>query len=209
MKKANYILLEGLDASGKGTQLKLLEDYFSKLKIPFISVIEPGGTKPGKAIRKILLDTMEFNLHPLTELFLYQADRVETFQRIIIPNLEKRISVLEDRSWPSTCAYQGVAEGINKTHKGLVDYLNKISTFGLLPDLLFIIDENPFKLLKKIIKLDRMESKEKRFYKEVRRGYFEIAEKFPDISIIIPYQEGNPQAMQQEIRQHLKERLGI
>ena len=202
-------MLEGGENVGKGTQLKLLEDYFSELKIPFVSVREPGETEPGKLIRNILLERKEFDLHPLTELFLYEADRAETFHKVIIPNLENRISVLEDRSWPASYVYQGVAGKLNRSHKGLVKYLNEIATFGILPDSLFIIDGDPSKLLKKIKNPDRMESKKEEYHHNVRRGYLELTEMFPDISKMINYQDGNPEAMHQEIRQHLKERLGI
>ena len=202
-------MLEGGENVGKGTQLKLLEGYFSEKRIKFISVREPGETEPGKLIRNILLERREFDLHPLAELFLYQADRVETFHKIIIPNLENKINVLEDRGWPASHAYQGVAGGLNNIYRGLVKYLNEVATFGILPDILFIIDGNHSKLLKKIDNPDRMESKKEEFHHEVRKGYLEIADNFPEISKIIPYQEGNPKAMQEEIRRHLEKRLGI
>ncbi len=204
-----YILLEGGENVGKGTQLKLLEDYFSEKEIPFITVIEPGETEQGKLIRNILLERKEFNLHPLTELLLYGADRVETFHKIIIPSLENKISVLEDRSWPSTYAYQGIAGGINKINKGLVNYLNEIATFNILPDILFIIDGDSSELIKNIKNPDRMESKGGDFHKQVNKAYLEVAEIFPDISVVIPYHEGDIQGMQEEIRHHLKQRLGI
>ncbi len=208
-ERGHYIILEGGENVGKGTQLKLLENYFSEKKIPFITIKEPGETEPGKEIRRILQYRKDFDLHPLTELFLYEADRVETFHKKILPNLEKRISVLEDRSWPSTYAYQGVAGGINNTHKGLINYLNNISTFNLLPDILFIIDGDSSKLIKKIQNPDRIESKGEEFHKQVNKAYLEIAKMFPDISIVIPYREGDIQGIQQEIRCHINQRLKI
>ncbi len=208
-ERGHYIILEGGENVGKGTQLKLLENYFSEKKIPFITIKEPGETEPGKEIRRILQYRKDFDLHPLTELFLYEADRVETFHKRILPNLEKRISVLEDRSWPSTYAYQGVAGGINNTHKGLINYLNNISTFNLLPDILFIIDGDSSKLIKKIQNPDRIESKGEEFHKQVNKAYLEIAKMFPDISIVIPYREGDIQGIQQEIKCHINQRLKI
>ena len=208
-EKGHYILLEGGENVGKGTQIKLLGDYFLEKKIPFVTIREPGETEPGEEIKKILQYRKDFDLHPLTELFLYEADRVETFHKRIIPNLEKKISVLEDRSWPSTYAYQGVAGGINKNHKGLVDYLNKITTFKKLPDILFIINGDSSKLIKNIKNPDRMESKGDEFHKQVNKAYLEVAEMFSDISVVIPYREGDIQGMQQEIRNHLNKRLGI
>ena len=208
-KERYYILLEGGDNVGKGTQLKLLGNYFLEKDIPFITIIEPGETEQGKLIRNILLERKEFNLHPLTELFLYEADRVEIFHKVIIPSLENKISVLEDRSWPSTKAYQGFAGGVDKTHKGLVDYLNKIATFNTFPDILFIIDGNPSKLIKNIQNPDRMELKGDEFHKQVNESYLKVAKMFPNISVVIPYREGGIERMQQEMRYHLSQKLRI
>jgi dTMP kinase len=204
-----YIMLEGGENVGKGTQLELLEEYLRRKRIDFISVREPGATEQGKLIREILLNRKKFDLNSLTELFLYSADRVETFEKLIIPGLKEGKSILEDRSWPSTFAYQGVAGMLNYTHKGLVEYLNKIATFGRLPDILFIIDGDPIELLKKIENPDKMETKGQEFHKRVRKGYSEIASRYPDISIVIPYQDGKPKEMQEEILYYIKERLKI
>ena len=209
MGKGKYILLEGGEYFGKSFQSKGIEKYFRDRELPFISVREPGQTEQGKMIRTILQERDDFDLNPLTELFLYNADRVETFHKIIIPSLENGISVLEDRSWPSTKIYQGKLGRLDQTHKGLVDYINQIATFQTLPDVLFILTGNQRKLIKKINNKDRMEKKVFKNPELIDKGYLDIAKKYPDISILIPYQKNNPKAMQQEIRNHVKERLGI
>ena len=204
MGKGMFIVLEGGEHFGKSFQSKGIEKYFLGKQIPFISVREPGQTEPGKIIRNILQERGDFDLHPLTELFLYSADRVETFHKIIKPSLNKGISILEDRSWPSTKIYQGKLGGLDLEYKGLIDYINKITTFGVLPDKLFILTGNQRELIKKIDNKDRMEEKVSKNPELIDKGYLEIAKNYPDISILIPYQKGNPKAMQQEIRNHLE-----
>jgi len=209
MKKGHYIILEGGERVGKGTQLDSLEDYFSERKIKYQRLREPGETEVGKIFRNILQERKDFELHPLTEALVYSADRVETFHKIIIPNLKKGISILEDRSWPSTYVYQGELGKLNQSHKGLINYINEIATFGILPDILFIIDGKQETLVKKIESKDRMEEKVSKNPNAIDEGYLKIAKMFPKVSVVIPYQKGNPKAMQQEIRHHLKQRLGI
>lgn len=209
MKKGIYLMLEGGENVGKSTQFSMLKEYFSQLKIPFKAIREPGETEQGNLIRDILLNRKEFYLHPLTELFLYEADRVETFDKIIIPSIKKGTSILEDRSWPSTYSYQGSGGKLNESYKGLVNYLNKIATFDFQPDFLFIIDGKPSDLIKKIKNPDRMESKDLDFHERVRKGYLEVAKKYSDISVIIPYQEGNPEKMHEQIRYHINKKLDI
>lgn len=207
MERGKYILLEGGEYFGKSFQSKGIEEFFRGRELPFISVREPGQTEPGKGIRHILQERDDFDLHPLTELFLYNADRVETFHKIIIPSLENGISVLEDRSWPSTKIYQGKLGGLDQTHKGLVDYINQIATFQTLPDILFILTGNQRELIKKINNKDRMEKKVSKNPELIDKGYLEIVKKYPDISILIHYQKGRPEAMQQEIRNHIRKIL--
>ncbi len=209
MKIPFYILLEGGEHVGKGTQSELLKNYFSERQIHFISVREPGETEVGKIFRNVLQERKDLELHALTELLIYEADRVETFHKVIAPNLKNKISVIEDRSWPSTYVYQGGLGGLNNEYKGLVSYLNKIATFGILPDILFIIDGDQEKLASRIENPDKMEEKVLKNPNAINEGYLEIARKYNNISIIIPYQDGNPEAMQQEIRRHVKERLKI
>jgi len=207
MKKGFYFMLEGGENFGKSFQSEGIKEYFINRKLPFISVREPGQTEQGKLMRHILQERKDFNLHPLTELLIYSGDRVETFSKIIIPSLEEGINILEDRSWPSTKVYQGKLGELGETHKGLVDYLNGIATFGILPDKLFILTGNQRELIKKTETKDRMEEKVSKNPELIDEGYLEIAKRYPDISILISYQEGNPEAMQKEIRNHLEKIL--
>ena len=101
-----WIVVEGIDGSGKTTQAKMLAT-----KIDAFYTYEPGDSLVGEDVRNVLLKS-EKTLHPLTEVFLLQADRVEHLQKIIIPKLEEGKNVVCDRYVGSTFAYQGYGRGV-------------------------------------------------------------------------------------------------
>ncbi|HQN27756.1 MAG TPA: dTMP kinase, partial [Mesotoga sp.] len=102
-----FICFEGIDGSGKTTQIKLLQEYLSQLRVEHIIVREPGGTKAGEEIRNILLHS-DFRLQPESELLLFMAARAQIVREVIRPALEKGLVVLADRFMDSSLAYQGI-----------------------------------------------------------------------------------------------------
>jgi dTMP kinase len=204
MKKGYYIVFEGGEGSGKSTQAKLLYEYLTEKNISCILTKEPGGTKEGQKIRQILIDK-ESVLSPFSELFLFLADRVESYHKIIKPNLEQGKIIIKDRSRFSTEAHQGAA---GKIDMEIIRKLNKISTFNINPDLLIIIDINSEEGLKKEEDSNRFAAKGLEYHQKVNQFYRKLAEKL-DFAVLIKYEEGNPQAMHKEILKHLKERLKI
>lgn len=204
MKRGHYIILEGGEGCGKSTQAKLLCEYLNSKGIPCVLTREPGGTKEGHQIREILTNK-ENELSPLSELFLFQADRTESYLKIVKPNLEKGVVVVKDRSRFSTEAHQGYA---GETDMQLIKELNSFSTQKISPDLLIIIDIEHDKGLEKEEDANRFAAKGGEYHKKVNEYYRALADKF-DFAVLIPYQDENPGAMQEEIRRHLKERLGI
>jgi len=202
-KKGKLILIEGGEGCGKGEQSRRLLRHFKKKNIPALILREPGGTKEAELIRNILL-SKENNLDSETELFLYEAARREIFQKKIKPALNAGKNIILDRSWPSTYAYQGYAGGINLS---LIESLNYIATSGIFPDLLIIININSKTGLSKEKKPDRFALKGLKYHQKVNEGYLSIARKFPEFSIIIPYQEGRPKLMQKEIQREIKNYL--
>ncbi len=203
MELGKYIIIEGGEGCGKSTQAKLLHEYLTELNIPCILSREPGGVKESEEIRKILLNK-ESNLSPITELFLFEAARAEFFRKKLIPSLEKFISVIADRSGYSTEAYQGYAGGIDLS---LIKKLNNEATFGIKPDLAFIIDVHPTIGLKNEKDADRFASKGLGYHTKVNQGYVEIAKNNPDVCIVIPYREEDIGGIQEEIRKITLERL--
>jgi len=205
MKRGFYIIFEGGEGCGKSTQAKLLKEFFDKNKIPCILSREPGGIKESEQIRNILLKK-ENKLHPITELFLYEAARTEFFNQKVIPSLKKGVTVIIDRSGYSTEAYQGYA---GKVNLNLIKKLNEIATFGSSPFLVFLIDIETKKGLEKEKEKDRFAEKGIKYHEKVREGYLKIAKENKNKFIVIKYKEDKIQKMQLEIRKHLKQRMNI
>ena len=176
MKKGLFITFEGLDGSGKTTQIKLLEGYLKKKGFEVITTIEPGGTTMGKKIRDILLDKNNLNMSPRAETFLFQASRAELVSSIISPGLDQGKIVICDRFFDSTLVYQGIARGLGE--KEIMD-MNLWATEGLTPDItiLLSVDETKGeKRLKKINKKkDRIELEGEQFKKKLYDGYLDLA----------------------------------
>ena len=205
-KRGKYIIFEGGEGCGKSTQIKLLEKYLTDKNILVKSFREPGGTHEAEAIRALFKDVaLEFS--PLAQLYLMQTARTELFQKEIIPNIEKGVHCLVDRSFYSSLTYQGYGDGIELE---LIEKLNKESTFGLIPDLAIFIDIYASRGLKKEIEKDNAFSeKDLGYHLRVNEGYRKIAKQCPEGIIMIKYQENQIQAMQDEIRRIVQERLNL
>ncbi len=113
MQKGKFITFEGLDGSGKSTQLDLTKNWLKDNGFSILISREPGGTKIGSEIRNILLNPRHKNLNPESELLLYLADRVQNLSESILPAKSEGKIVLCDRSHDSTVAYQGYGRGID------------------------------------------------------------------------------------------------
>jgi dTMP kinase len=186
MKKGLFITFEGLEGCGKTTQAKMLFDFLTKQKIPSIYTKEPGGTKIGDKIRKILLDQKYDGMDYKTEMLLFLASRAENVRLIILPALEKGKVVISDRFYDSTTAYQGYGRGINVK---IINHLNSLVAEKAIPDLTFILDINPNEGLRRSTSFGN--SNEMRFEKEfmnkkiiegklflerVRYGYYQLSQ---------------------------------
>ncbi|MBO4686980.1 MAG: dTMP kinase, partial [Clostridiales bacterium] len=135
--KGLFVTFEGIDGSGKSTQISMLSEDLKKKGIPFILIREPGATPIGEKIRTILLDKANSKMHARTELLLYEAARAQIVEERIRPELEKGTVVICDRFYDSTVAYQGYARGLDLDAIG---YLNRWSTDELKPDITFLFD---------------------------------------------------------------------
>ena len=178
------ITFEGIDGSGKTTQINLLEKKFIEAGYSFIILREPGGTDLSEKIRKILLDRNNMQLSSITESLLFVAARSQLMSEKILPALKKDQLVICDRFMDSTVAYQGYGRGLDVNY---LEKLNYLGTYGRQPDLTIILDVDPREAVQRLQEKapDRMESTGMEFFSKVQKGYHEIASKHSDRCIII------------------------
>lgn len=185
MKKGLFITFEGLEGCGKTTQAKMLYNLLNKKGIPFIFTKEPGGTKIGQKIRKILLDQKNDGMDYKAEMLLFLASRAENVRLIILPALEEGKIVISDRFYDSTTAYQGYGRGVDLK---IVKHLNALVVGKAIPDVTFFLDIEPQEGLKRSTAFSH--SREIRFEEEfvnkkiidgklflerVRDGYYKLS----------------------------------
>ncbi len=179
MDKGIFITFEGIEGSGKTTQIKLLGERLKKQGLKVLTTYEPGDTDVGQKIRNILLEP-EININPLCELILYFADRVQHVNEKIKPYLEAGFIVICDRFTDSTVAYQGYARGVSID---IIKELNRILFNEFKPDLTILLDLPVIIGLKRnqqINKTDRFELEDLAFHDRVREGYLKLAEIEPE-----------------------------
>ena len=170
--KGLLITFEGIDGSGKSTQARLLSEHLTSCGRKVNLFREPGGTEIGELIRSILLDNTHGDMSPITELFLYLAARAQITSRVIVPALARGEDIIMDRYIDSTTAYQGYARclGVDEIIR-----LNLFATGGILPDITFLIDCDPFVALSRVDRMpDRLESEGIEFMKRVREGFMNL-----------------------------------
>ncbi|MDR2580316.1 MAG: dTMP kinase [Fibromonadaceae bacterium] len=175
----NFICLEGIDGSGKSTQIAALENLFKSKGFEILRVREPGGTEISEAVRQILLDPAhKGKMSDITELLLYNAARSQLLHEVIRPALEKGVIVLADRFAYSTLAYQGYGRGLSID---MIKNLLNISCGDCFPGKTFILDI-PVSLSRERQAndgtrkgKDRIEQEKNDFFERVRKGYQTIA----------------------------------
>ena len=184
MITGKLITFEGIDGSGKSTQIQLLEAEFEKLGISYKTFREPGGTKLSEKIRAILLDKENIELYSNAESLLFAAARAQLTAEQIKPAITKGEFVICDRFTDSTIAYQGYGRGLNINN---LELINTIATDGLIPDITFILDIDPQKATERLktVNPDRMEAAGIDFFKKIRQGYCQIREQNQSRCIVI------------------------
>ena len=182
-----FITLEGIEGSGKTTQLEHIIKFMNDGNYEYVVTREPGGTEIGKKIRAILLNPDTKDLNSLTELLLYAADRVQHVKEIILPSLESGKTVICDRFFDATTVYQGFARGLD------IEMIRKLHEFilgGLKPDITLLFDLSPETGLKRAWSQitsggrsgleTRFEKEKISFHEKIREGYLKIAESEPE-----------------------------
>ena len=179
--KGKFIVFEGIDGSGKTTQINelskwLLSTGLIPAKNHLVITREPGGTKLGKTIRSLLLDpSIEKSPDSVTELLLYAADRSQHVNEIIRPTLNKGDWIISDRFCGSTLAYQGYGRQLDIK---LIKNLENIATQGISPDITFLLDIPVDESIKRRINReeDRMEQEGRDFLSQVSLGFKTLSE---------------------------------
>ena len=172
MPKKPVIIFEGIEASGKTSNIKVVSKYLKKKKISFITFREPGGSKFSEIIRKLILSNKS-NTNQKTDLFLMLASRSENIDKIIKKNYRKKI-ILIDRFTDSTLAYQHYGMGIN------LKFIKSINNFILdnfHPDLSILSIVNKKNFLKRLKSRKNNNKYDKfnfSFYEKVQKGYLKI-----------------------------------
>lgn len=176
-----FITFEGLEGSGKTTQIKLLVKKLQKAGHHVVATREPGGTEIGEKIRKITHDHRHDHLSSIAEAYLMAAARAQHVVEVIKPALKERKNVvISDRFLDSSLAYQGVGRGLGIEE---VITLNELAVDGISPDLTIYLDIPPQTGLQRKKKngdrLDRLDSQSEEFYSRVYRGYRTLMSKYP------------------------------
>lgn len=186
-----FVVLEGVEGSGKSTQARLLAETLEKEGYRVVLTREPGGPPVAERIRAALLEEDGAPMLPRTEALLHAAARAEHAERIILPALEEGKVVLSDRFVDSSLAYQGVARGLGEES---VLELNRWALGGLLPDVVVLLDLDPEEGLERVHTradttaddgtdtpgeggrgVDRMEREDLAFHQRVAEGYRTLA----------------------------------
>ena len=182
-----FITLEGIEGSGKTTQIEYLAAFFENKGNPCVITREPGGTVIGNKIRAILLNPERKDMDAKTELLLYMADRAQHIHSLIKPSLAAGKTVLCDRYFDATVVYQGYARGLDIE---LIKKLHSILFEDLKPDVTILLDLPPQVGLQRAWKQlndgqrsnkeGRFEEEKLGFHRRVREGYLELAQAEPD-----------------------------
>ena len=169
-----FVTFEGLDGSGKTTQVELLAKQLREEGRDVVTTREPGGSELGEQIREVLLHRAE-DIVPWAEAALFAAARAQLVEKVVLPALERGADVLCDRYIDSSLAYQGIARGLGVDR---VLEMNLQATRGLLPDrtILLAIDPGARRMGEK---RDRIEREDAGFVARVDSAYRELAELFP------------------------------
>ena len=175
-----FITFEGIDQSGKSTQLELLAHAMEAAGMAVLNVREPGGTPLGEALRALLLGPEHAGMDPWTEALLYAAARAQLVKDVIKPALMQGRIVLSDRFIDSSLVYQGMARGLGVER--ILD-LNRGATGGLMPDLTLVfhldVEASRVRLAGSGRGEDRIEGEPLEFHRQVEEGYRRLEEMYP------------------------------
>jgi len=186
-----FVTFEGIEGCGKSTQARRLAVHLAELGIPVLGTREPGGTRIGQDIRRILLDPANSHMSDLAELLLYAADRAQHVAEVIRPALDHGKWVICDRFFDATIVYQGHARGLDLS---LIYFLNQKALSGVMPHKTVLID-CPVEIgLSRALQRTRIMQEEaqarfevehREFHEAVRKGYLSLAGDDPERFFVV------------------------
>jgi dTMP kinase len=205
-----FITFEGIDGSGKSTQLQLLAAELRSQGVNVLTTREPGGTPLGRQLRKAFLETREI-VSPMAELLAFAADRAQHVELLIRPALTAGRLVISDRFADATFAYQGAGRGFPEEK---VLKVIELATGGMKPDLTLFLDITVETAIRRMAARDasesiknRMDEETAEFYSRVRKAYLGIAEREPDRFVTIDA-SGTVDKIQERVAKKVREKLG-
>ncbi|MFZ4585173.1 MAG: dTMP kinase [Acidimicrobiia bacterium] len=166
-----FIVVEGADGVGKGTQLPMLVDRLRAEGREVVATFEPGATSLGRTLREVLLERDAVD--PVAEALLMAADRAQHLAEVVRPALARDAVVVCDRFLPSSLVYQGVARGLGVE---LIDELNAPAVQATPPDLVVVLDvPDAVADARRVADDDRFEREADTFHRQVRQAYRDLA----------------------------------
>ncbi len=196
-----FIAFEGVEGSGKGTQIRLAKEWLEEQGIDVLVTREPGGTAVGEELRRMLLDHQTGHLEPKTEALMFAASRAQHVTNVIRPGLAEGKVVICDRYIDSSVAYQGWARGLGEQD---VLTLNVWATQGLFPDLVILLHLEPEAgLLRSLEEPDRIEMEGADFHAKVADAYLRIAEEHPERFVVLDA-DATPETVHEQVVDALK-----
>lgn len=180
MRGGHFIAVEGVDGCGKSTQARLIAAALEAAGHSVLRLREPGGVAISEKIRAILLDPANGEMGDVCELLLYEAARAQLVHQVIRPALAAGKTVICDRFYDSTTAYQAFADGLDR---GMVSQANELAVDGCRPDLTLVFDlpvEDALRRRSDRAAEDRLELKGLEFQARVAAGFRAVAADEPD-----------------------------
>lgn len=173
-----FYSFDGIDGGGKSTQLKLFCDWLAERGEQVVTCRDPGSTPLGEAVRDLLLNRRDLEIHRRSEMLLYMAARAQLVEQVIRPALVEGKTVVSDRYLLANVVYQGHAGGLDVEKLWRI---GEVATTGIKPDLTFLLDIDPQAATARIRRApDRMESQGDDFRRRLRDGFLAEAARQPD-----------------------------
>ncbi|MFM8953137.1 MAG: dTMP kinase [Planctomycetaceae bacterium] len=181
--RGRFISLDGIDGSGKSSQIAPLVEWLRAGGRGVTTCRDPGSTATGDAIRGILLDRHDLQLAPPAEMFLYMAARAQLVDEVVGPAVARGDWVVSDRYLLANIVYQGHAGGLDPD---VIRQVGRIATRGLMPDLVLLLDVDLETAARRLDRpLDKLENRGDGYRQRLRSGYLAEAAAAPDRIVVI------------------------